>query len=133
MPPNAKFFQGSNEDVLVTSVLPRSTVIMTSHSESHSSTVMLLQSIDPSQQFMWEHSTLEVNKSKNRYANVIAYDHSRLTLSPIDGVPGSDYINANYISGYRSAGYFQPMFMESFYASSNLYSNLLRCHQYFWH
>ncbi|XP_076814846.1 receptor-type tyrosine-protein phosphatase F-like isoform X2 [Clavelina lepadiformis] len=59
------------------------------------------ESIDPGQQFVWEHSALEVNKSKNRYANVIAYDHSRLTLSPIDGVPGSDYINANYISGYR--------------------------------
>ncbi|XP_078484648.1 receptor-type tyrosine-protein phosphatase F [Ciona intestinalis] len=59
------------------------------------------ESIDPGQQFIWEHSSLEVNKPKNRYANVIAYDHSRLTLSPIDGVPGSDYINANYISGYR--------------------------------
>ncbi|MED6247223.1 hypothetical protein ATANTOWER_010107 [Ataeniobius toweri] len=59
------------------------------------------ESIDPAQQFTWENSNLEVNKPKNRYANVIAYDHSRVILSSIDGVPGSDYMNANYIDGYR--------------------------------
>ncbi|XP_055779121.1 protein tyrosine phosphatase receptor type Fa isoform X7 [Salvelinus fontinalis] len=59
------------------------------------------ESVDPGQQFTWEHSNLEVNKPKNRYANVIAYDHSRVILTSIDGVPGSDYINANYIDGYR--------------------------------
>uniref|UniRef100_A0A8D3C674 protein-tyrosine-phosphatase n=1 Tax=Scophthalmus maximus TaxID=52904 RepID=A0A8D3C674_SCOMX len=59
------------------------------------------ESIDPSQQFTWEHSNLEVNKPKNRYANVIAYDHTRVVLAPIDGILGSDYINANYIDGYR--------------------------------
>ncbi|XP_023699359.1 receptor-type tyrosine-protein phosphatase S isoform X8 [Paramormyrops kingsleyae] len=59
------------------------------------------ESIDPGQQFTWEHSNLEVNKPKNRYANVIAYDHSRVILSPIEGITGSDYINANYIDGYR--------------------------------
>ncbi|KAM3914324.1 receptor-type tyrosine-protein phosphatase F isoform 6-T6 [Leptodactylus fuscus] len=59
------------------------------------------ESIDPGQQFTWENSNLEVNKPKNRYANVIAYDHSRVILTSVDGVPGSDYINANYIDGYR--------------------------------
>ncbi|XP_052332407.1 receptor-type tyrosine-protein phosphatase S-like isoform X1 [Oncorhynchus keta] len=63
------------------------------------------ESIDPGQQFTWEHSNLEVNKPKNRYANVIAYDHTRVVLAPIEGSsPGilsSDYINANYIDGYR--------------------------------
>uniref|UniRef100_A0A8C6CNR6 Receptor-type tyrosine-protein phosphatase delta n=1 Tax=Moschus moschiferus TaxID=68415 RepID=A0A8C6CNR6_MOSMO len=59
------------------------------------------ESIDPGQQFTWEHSNLEVNKPKNRYANVIAYDHSRVLLSAIEGIPGSDYVNANYIDGYR--------------------------------
>ncbi|XP_023394362.1 receptor-type tyrosine-protein phosphatase S [Pteropus vampyrus] len=59
------------------------------------------ESIDPGQQFTWEHSNLEVNKPKNRYANVIAYDHSRVILQPIEGVVGSDYINANYVDGYR--------------------------------
>ncbi|XP_075472206.1 receptor-type tyrosine-protein phosphatase F isoform X9 [Ascaphus truei] len=59
------------------------------------------ESIDPGQQFTWENSNLEVNKPKNRYANVIAYDHSRVILTSVDGVPGSDYTNANYIDGYR--------------------------------
>ncbi|XP_046712781.1 receptor-type tyrosine-protein phosphatase S isoform X14 [Silurus meridionalis] len=59
------------------------------------------ESIDPGQQFTWEHSNLEVNKPKNRYANVIAYDHSRVILGPVEGIAGSDYINANYIDGYR--------------------------------
>nr|AAA42309.1 protein tyrosine phosphatase [Rattus norvegicus]AAC37657.1 leukocyte common antigen-related phosphatase [Rattus norvegicus]prf//2001393A protein Tyr phosphatase 2 [Rattus norvegicus] len=59
------------------------------------------ESIDPGQQFTWEHSNLEANKPKNRYANVIAYDHSRVILQPLEGIMGSDYINANYVDGYR--------------------------------
>ncbi|ESN95495.1 hypothetical protein HELRODRAFT_102544 [Helobdella robusta] len=71
------------------------------------------ESIDPGQQFTWEASNLEVNKSKNRYANVIAYDHSRVVLQsmphthslvttiPGQLVAGSDYINANYLDGFR--------------------------------
>lgn len=47
-----------------------------------------LQSIDPGQQFTWEHSNLEANKPKNRYANVIAYDHSRVILQPLEGSQG---------------------------------------------
>uniref|UniRef100_A0A8C1KRT3 protein-tyrosine-phosphatase n=1 Tax=Cyprinus carpio TaxID=7962 RepID=A0A8C1KRT3_CYPCA len=62
------------------------------------------ESIDPGQQFSWEHSNLEINKPKNRYANVIAYDHTRVALSNNDGVPGGDYINANFIDGYRRQG-----------------------------
>lgn len=45
----------------------------------------LFQSIDPGQQFTWENSNMEVNKPKNRYANVIAYDHSRVVLTSVDG------------------------------------------------
>ncbi|XP_067952178.1 receptor-type tyrosine-protein phosphatase delta-like isoform X2 [Watersipora subatra] len=59
------------------------------------------ESIEPGQQFTWEHSNLEYNKPKNRYANVIAYDHSRVVLPTVNGMPGADYINANYIDGYR--------------------------------
>ncbi|XP_067118377.1 tyrosine-protein phosphatase Lar-like isoform X6 [Centruroides vittatus] len=59
------------------------------------------ESIEPGQQFTWENSNIEVNKVKNRYANVIAYDHSRVVLQQLDGIPGSDYINANYCDGYR--------------------------------
>ena len=55
------------------------------------------ESIDPGEQFSWENSKLECNKTKNRYANVVAYDHSRVILHSAD----SDYINANYLDGYR--------------------------------
>lgn len=59
------------------------------------------ESIEPGQQFTWDHSNMDVNKPKNRYANVIAYDHSRVILPPEDNILGSDYINANYCDGYR--------------------------------
>ncbi len=41
------------------------------------------ESIEPGQQFTWDHSTMDVNRAKNRYANVIAYDHSRVVLSKL--------------------------------------------------
>lgn len=36
---------------------------------------------------------MEVNKPKNRYANVIAYDHSRVVLTSVDG-KGSGNLSA---------------------------------------
>nr|XP_033940757.1 receptor-type tyrosine-protein phosphatase eta isoform X3 [Pseudochaenichthys georgianus] len=42
------------------------------------------------------------NKPKNRYANVLPYDFSRVKLSIIHGSPYDDYINANYMPGYNS-------------------------------
>ncbi|CAL4129724.1 unnamed protein product, partial [Meganyctiphanes norvegica] len=59
------------------------------------------ESIEPGQQFTWDNSNLEANKPKNRYANVIAYDHSRVVLQTLENVSGSDYINANNCDGYR--------------------------------
>uniref|UniRef100_A0A6G1SL08 protein-tyrosine-phosphatase n=1 Tax=Aceria tosichella TaxID=561515 RepID=A0A6G1SL08_9ACAR len=64
------------------------------------------ESIEPGQQFTWENSYLECNRSKNRYGNVVAYDHSRVILTPIDGIPGSDYINANFCDGYQKPNHY---------------------------
>ncbi|XP_062992952.1 receptor-type tyrosine-protein phosphatase H [Elgaria multicarinata webbii] len=41
------------------------------------------------------------NRAKNRYSNVLPYDHSRVQLSPRPGDPSSDYINASYMPGYE--------------------------------
>ncbi|XP_015339328.2 receptor-type tyrosine-protein phosphatase V-like isoform X1 [Marmota marmota marmota] len=40
------------------------------------------------------------NTTKNRYPHVLPYDHSRVRLTPLEGEPHSDYINANFIPGY---------------------------------
>ena len=47
------------------------------------------------------HSFHEHNKLKNRYGNISAYDHSRVVLPQINDDPDTDYINANWIQGYK--------------------------------
>uniref|UniRef100_A0A8C8SJN0 protein-tyrosine-phosphatase n=1 Tax=Pelusios castaneus TaxID=367368 RepID=A0A8C8SJN0_9SAUR len=45
----------------------------------------------------WDIAKKDQNRTKNRYGNIIAYDHSRVILQPVEDDPSSDYINANYI------------------------------------
>ena len=91
------------------------------------------ESIEPGQQFTWDNSNMEVNKPKNRYANVIAYDHSRVVLPPLDGMPGSDYINANYMDGYRKQNaYIATQVWEGLGKSKYIYINVLALGCNFW-
>uniref|UniRef100_A0A8D3E7W2 Receptor-type tyrosine-protein phosphatase epsilon n=1 Tax=Scophthalmus maximus TaxID=52904 RepID=A0A8D3E7W2_SCOMX len=48
----------------------------------------------------------EHNREKNRYPNILPYDHSRVVLSHLDGHLCSDYINASYIDGYKEKNKF---------------------------
>ncbi|XP_041353987.1 tyrosine-protein phosphatase 10D-like [Gigantopelta aegis] len=52
------------------------------------------------------HSEMDGNRVKNRYVNILPFDHSRVKLLPLEedpdnGVDTSDYINANFIPGYK--------------------------------
>jgi len=44
---------------------------------------------------------LMVNMYKNRYTDVLCLDESRVVLRCIDDDPLTDYINANFVDGYR--------------------------------
>ncbi|XP_070562395.1 receptor-type tyrosine-protein phosphatase alpha-like [Ptychodera flava] len=48
-----------------------------------------------------EVSVTDLNRQKNRFKNIVAYDHSRVILEPLDDDPNSDYINASFINGYK--------------------------------
>jgi netrin-G3 ligand len=69
-----------------------------------------LKSGKPSKEFKFlenedldEDETIEAqklyNREKNRYTNILPCDSTRVKLAAVDGVEGSDYINANFIDG----------------------------------
>ena len=45
---------------------------------------------------------IPVNRPKNRFTNILPYDHSRVKLQPTDDEEGSDFINANFVPGHNS-------------------------------
>ncbi|KAG1664433.1 Tyrosine-protein phosphatase non-receptor type 9 [Nymphon striatum] len=54
----------------------------------------------------FESSRLKPNMSKNRYTDVLCFDHSRVKLTPIDADPCTDYVNANFVDGYKQKNAF---------------------------
>lgn len=51
-------------------------------------------------------SRMRSNAPKNRYSDVLCFDHSRVLLSQVDGDTCSDYINANFVDGYKQKNAF---------------------------
>lgn len=49
----------------------------------------------------FSHARIQTNLQKNRYTDVLCYDHSRVILSQENDEPTSDYINANFVDGYK--------------------------------
>ncbi|XP_034124671.1 tyrosine-protein phosphatase non-receptor type 9 isoform X2 [Drosophila guanche] len=48
------------------------------------------------------HARMRANLTKNRYTDVLCFDHSRVVLAHEDGGEElSDYINANFVDGYK--------------------------------
>uniref|UniRef100_A0A3P9P253 protein-tyrosine-phosphatase n=1 Tax=Poecilia reticulata TaxID=8081 RepID=A0A3P9P253_POERE len=54
----------------------------------------------------WDSAKKDENRMKNRYGNIIAYDHSRVRLQAPEGEQSSDYINANYVDGYHRPNHY---------------------------
>lgn len=48
----------------------------------------------------FNHARSLENSAKNRYTDVLCYDHSRVILDAEANESGSDYINANFVDGY---------------------------------
>ncbi|XP_056432720.1 receptor-type tyrosine-protein phosphatase epsilon-like isoform X2 [Gadus chalcogrammus] len=53
-----------------------------------------------------EEANKETNKEKNRYPNILPFDHSRVLLTQQEVDPCSDYVNASYINGYTEENKF---------------------------
>lgn len=52
----------------------------------------------------FDHAKMRNNLTKNRYTDVLCYDHSRVILSHDNNNeedPTGDYINANFVDGYK--------------------------------
>lgn len=57
-------------------------------------------SIPKCQLYSWNLSRYPQNRAKNRYGNLLPYDHSRVILDK-ESQNASDYFNANFIEGYK--------------------------------
>lgn len=57
----------------------------------------------------FDHARMTENLVKNRYTDVLCYDHTRVILRRDDNDPDSDYVNANYVDGYKQRNAFISM------------------------
>ncbi|XP_076053155.1 protein tyrosine phosphatase Meg2 isoform X3 [Oratosquilla oratoria] len=54
----------------------------------------------------FDNSRQRCNQIKNRYTDVLCFDHSRVVLCTEDEDPQTDYINANFVDGYKQKNAF---------------------------
>jgi len=60
------------------------------------------QTVAVQEDYPAEHSQHPENQQKNRYLNILAFDHTRVRLQPMPGQKKCvDYVNANFIDGFR--------------------------------
>ncbi|XP_028398210.1 receptor-type tyrosine-protein phosphatase alpha-like isoform X2 [Dendronephthya gigantea] len=60
-----------------------------------------LNEVDKKQELVSHEGGKVKNKAKNRYSDILPYDHTRIVLTEIEDDPDSIYINANYVDSYR--------------------------------
>lgn len=67
----------------------------------------------------FDNAKLRSNLTKNRYTDVLCYDHSRVVLSHEgdDDDPTNDYINANFVDGYKQKNAYISTQGENFFHS----------------
>ncbi|XP_056437740.1 receptor-type tyrosine-protein phosphatase kappa isoform X3 [Gadus chalcogrammus] len=92
--------------IRVADLLQHINLMKTSDSYGFKEEYEVLQSFFEGQSASWDVAKKDQNRTKNRYGNIIAYDHSRVILQPIEDDPSSDYINANYIDGYQRPSHY---------------------------
>lgn len=92
--------------IRVADLLQHINLMKTSDSYGFKEEYEVIQSFFEGQSASWDVAKKEQNRTKNRYGNIIAYDHSRVILQPIEDDPSSDYINANYIDGYQRPSHY---------------------------